>query len=134
MSFRQGRIGLIAAVLTIGIGAAPAIADGDGDATAGKAVFNKNCRACHQAEKERNGAGPHLVGIVGRPAASVPKFKLYSKPMKASGIVWDAEQISAFVKAPKKFLKGTRMGFRGFKDDDQVEDLVAYLTDPSAAQ
>ena len=136
MSFRQGRIGVLAAVLTVGLGATSAFASSDtamGDATAGKNIFKKSCRACHQAEKERNGAGPFLVGIMGREAGSVPKFK-YSKAMKESGIVWDAESLAAFVKAPRKFLKGTRMGFRGLKDEAQINDLVTYLTDPSAAQ
>ena len=32
----------------------------DGDAAAGKKVFNK-CRACHDAEAEKNKVGPHLV-------------------------------------------------------------------------
>ncbi len=137
MSVRQGKIGILAAVLAASLSATPALAAGDGDATAGKAIFNKNCRACHQAEKEKNGAGPFLVGIIGREAASVDSFKRYSKPMKASGIVWDSEQITAFVTAPRKFLKGTKMGFRGFKKEADIAalpDLIAYLTDPSAAQ
>jgi len=136
VSFRQGKIVTLAAVLTLGLGAAPAFAASDaatGDATAGKNVFKKSCRACHQAEKERNGAGPFLVGIFGREAGSVPKFR-YSKAMQESGIIWDAENMAAFVKAPKKFLKGTRMGFRGLKDEAQINDLITYLTDPSAAQ
>lgn len=137
MSVRQVKFGVLAAVLAASLSATPALAESDGDATAGKAFFNKNCRVCHQAEKEKNGAGPYLVGIVGREAASVEGFKRYSKPMKASGIVWDSEQITAFITAPRKFLKGTTMGFRGFKkeaDIAAIPDLIAYLTDPSAAQ
>ena len=132
MIVRQGKFGITAAVLLAGLSASPALAAGD--ATTGKAVFNKNCRACHQAEKERNGAGPHLIGIIGRPAASIANFKRYSKPMRKSGIVWDGEQITAFVMTPRKFLKGTKMGFRGLKDEPAIADLIAYLTDPSAAQ
>jgi cytochrome c len=45
-----------------------------GDAAAGQKVFNK-CRACHVADKETNRVGPHLVGIIGRKAASVDGFK-----------------------------------------------------------
>lgn len=35
-----------------------------GDATAGKAVFDTNCTACHPAGQK--GVGPSLVGVVGR--------------------------------------------------------------------
>ncbi len=133
MSSWQLRGGVLAMALAAGLNTTSALAAGD--ATVGKTVFNNNCRACHQADKERNGVGPNLVGIVGRPAASVEKFN-YSKGMRESGIVWDTEKIGTFVKAPRKFVKGTRMGFRGFKPEDEamIEDLLAYLTDPSTAE
>ena len=61
------------------------------DAEKGKKVFNK-CKACHFADKDKNKVGPHLIGIFGRPAASLEGFK-YSDSLKESGIVWDEKTI-----------------------------------------
>ncbi len=41
--------------------ALPALADGD--AVAGKKVFNK-CMACHDATSEKDRLGPHLLGVI----------------------------------------------------------------------
>lgn len=99
-----------------------------GDAAAGQKVFNK-CRACHVADKETNRVGPHLVGIIGRKAASVDGFK-YSDAMKAAGekgLVWTEENFTKYMKAPKDFVPGNRMAFAGLKSDKEIEDLIAFL-------
>lgn len=118
---------LVAMVYTSG----PAFAEGD--AVAGKAVFEKNCQVCHEAEKMRNGAGPYLLGVVGRPAASTD-FPRYSQALKDSGIVWDPENISAFISGPKAFVPGTRMFFTGLKTDEEIANVVAYLVEVSKAK
>ena len=74
-----------------------------------KKVFNK-CKACHVVNKTKNKVGPHLKGIIGRQAASVEGYK-YSKAMKASGLVWDDATLAAYLKKPRKFVKGTKMAF-----------------------
>ena len=107
----------------IALFAAPAFAEGD--AEAGEKIFKK-CSACHSIEPGKRKPGPHLAGIYGRPAASVEEFK-YSKAMKASDIIWDEASLSAFLKAPKAFVKGTKMSFRGIKKDQELADLLAYL-------
>jgi len=33
----------------------------------------RRCTACHQLERERNGVGPHLLGVIGREIGSGPK-------------------------------------------------------------
>jgi len=104
---------------------AGAPAHADGDAAKGAKVFNK-CKACHNADKETNKVGPHLVGLFGRTAGSVEGYS-YSDAMKASGIVWSAETLSVYVKAPKDMVPGTKMVFAGIKKDDDIEDLIAYL-------
>lgn len=99
-----------------------------GDAAAGQKVFNK-CRACHVADKETNRVGPHLVGIIGRKAASVDGFK-YSDGMKGAGdkgLVWTEENITKYMKDPKDFVPGNRMAFVGLKSDKEIEDLIAFL-------
>ena len=99
-----------------------------GDAAAGQKVFNK-CRACHVADKETNRVGPHLVGIIGRKAASVDGFK-YSDGMKGAGekgLVWTEENFTKYMKDPKGFVPGNRMAFVGLKKDQEIDDLIAFL-------
>lgn len=95
------------------------------DPEEGKKVFRK-CQACHDAEQPKNKVGPHLVGIIGRPAGQVEGFK-YSDAMKNSGITWTEENIAQYLKEPKDFIKGNKMAFVGLKKDDEVADVIAYL-------
>lgn len=97
-----------------------------GDIDAGAKVFKK-CKACHWANKEKNKTGPHLVGIIGRNAGSLESYKKYSKAMKESGIVWDETTLTDYLRAPKKYLKGTKMAFVGLKKDADIENVIAYL-------
>lgn len=116
----------VAASLCLGL-AAPVFADGD--AAEGENVFKK-CKACHQVgEGAKNRVGPILNGVVGRAAGANPDFK-YSKPMlekAGEGLVWDEESLTAFLAKPKDFIKGTKMSFAGLKDEDDIENVIAYL-------
>jgi len=96
-----------------------------GDAAAGKKVFKK-CKACHYAAKDKNKTGPHLVNLIGREAGTVEGYK-YSKAMKSSGIVWDEDTLTAYLRAPKKYLKGTKMAFAGLRKDADIANVIAYL-------
>jgi len=105
-------------------GAVPALADGD--AVAGKAVFNQ-CKACHQVGPEaKNGVGPVLNGIVGRKAGEVPGYN-YSDANKGSGLTWDEATLRAYLTDPKAKVPGTKMIFPGIKREKQLDDLMAYL-------
>lgn len=99
-----------------------AIAD---DVANGEKVF-KRCKACHYADKEKNKTGPHLVNIMGRKAGSLEGYK-YSKAMRESGLVWDEATLTAYLKAPKKFLKGSKMAFAGLKKESDIKNVIAYL-------
>src|SRR5690606_20195349 len=89
---------LIAATLAGGIGAPPALAQGD--AEAGEALFNRHCRACHQiGEDARNSTGPVLTGVVGEEIASNPDFR-YSPAFlekKEEGFVWTEETLAEYL-------------------------------------
>ena len=67
-----------------------------------------------------------LLGVIGRHAGSVPGFS-YSQAMKNSNIVWDAKSLDAFIMAPQKALPGTTMAFAGIPDQEERNDLIAYL-------
>tara|TARA_Y100000591_G_C21753237_1_gene655965 strand:+ start:513 stop:893 length:381 start_codon:yes stop_codon:yes gene_type:complete len=97
-----------------------------GDAAAGAKVFKK-CKACHLVNKEQNRTGPHLVKLFGRLAGSLEDYKKYSKAMKSSGITWDEESLDSYLKAPKKYVKGTRMAFAGLKKDADRANVIAYM-------
>ena len=116
---------VLSIAFTIG-SAGPAMA---GDIEAGAKVFKK-CKACHVVDKEKNKTGPHLVNLFGRTAGSLEGYK-YSKAMKASGIVWDEETLAAYLRAPKKYVKGTKMAFVGLKKDADIENIIAYLKAPN---
>lgn len=119
----------LAALLVLS--AAPAFA-ADGDAAAGKKVFNQ-CRACHTInEGGRSGVGPNLHGIVGRVAGSIDGFR-YSKAMQekhAEGYQWTEEHLRAYIQDPKGTIPGNAMAFAGIKKEDQLNNLLAYLKNP----
>ena len=95
------------------------------DPGAGKKIFKK-CKACHTLKAGRNKVGPSLFGVAGRKAGTAKKFK-YSKAMRKSGITWDDASLDAYLKKPRKFLKGTRMSFRGLKKQADRDNVIAYI-------
>ncbi|WP_375731223.1 c-type cytochrome [Azospirillum sp. B506] len=102
----------------------------DGDAAAGKTVFNI-CKACHTIEAGGpNRVGPNLHGIVGRKAGSADGFS-YSAAVKDAGYVWDEQKLDTYLKDPKAALPGNKMAFAGVKDDAKRADLIAYLKSES---
>ncbi len=127
---RDRKIGFasIAAALFVLLASGPAWAEGD--PAKGEKVFRK-CKACHVVDQEKNRVGPHLVGIVGRSAASVEGFK-YSKAMQGSGITWTEENLTAYLSDPRGFVKGNRMAFAGLKKEADIVNVIAYLKQASA--
>jgi len=114
---------LFAALATASLASGAALADGD--AEAGKKVFNK-CKACHAVEEGKNKIGPSLFGVVGSAAGSVDGYK-YSSSMAESGLTWDEETLDAFLEKPKDVVSGTKMTFAGLKKEDERDDVIAYL-------
>ena len=121
------RITLAALAMTIAAGGASA--QGLGDPAAGEAVF-RQCKSCHQVgEGAKNRIGPHLNGLFGRRAAGLEGF-YYSDSLERAGInglEWHADTLHAYIENPRAFASGTRMNFRGLKDEEKRADLLAYL-------
>ena len=64
--------------------------------------------------------------MVGRKAGSLPNY-MYSGQLKAAGITWTNDKLTAWVQGPQKLVPGTKMAFGGISNPAQVADLVAYL-------
>lgn len=96
------------------------------DAEKGAVVF-KQCQVCHSiGPGAKNKIGPELNGLDGRRAGTVPNYD-YSDANKRSGIVWNEENVKEYVKYPRAFVRGTKMVFPGLKNQQQVNDLWAYV-------
>jgi cytochrome c len=96
---------------------------------AGKAVTAK-CASCHSFEQGGpNGTGPDLWDVLGRKPGSHGGFA-YSPAMTEFGgknAVWDYDHIDQFLKAPGKYISGTKMTFVGLKKQEDRIAVIAYL-------
>ena len=99
------------------------------DLKAGEAVFAK-CQSCHNvANGGANGTGPNLWGVIGQKPGSHAGFA-YSAAMTDFGTkqaVWDDTQMYEFLKAPQKYISGTKMSFVGLKKSEDRVNMIAYL-------
>lgn len=95
-------------------------------AAAAKAM--RGCKSCHQLERDRNGTGPHLIGVVGRPIGGVDGFK-YSDALlglNEAGEVWSEAALVEWLEDPKAFADGTKMNFK-VRDADDRALIAAWL-------
>ena len=96
------------------------------DAAAGKTSFNK-CLACHAiGDGAKNKVGPELNGLDGRHSGSVAGYN-YSDANKNSGITWNKETFLEYIKDPKAKIPGTKMVFAGIKNENEANNLWAFL-------
>jgi cytochrome c len=97
------------------------------DVAAGKSSFNK-CLACHAiGEGAKNKVGPELNGLDGRKSGTVPDYS-YSDANKNSGITWNEAEFKDYIKDPKAKIPGTKMSFAGIKNEKEVNDLWAFIS------
>ena len=97
------------------------------DVAAGKTSFNK-CMVCHSiGDGAKNKVGPELNGLDGRKAGTAEGYS-YSDANKNSGITWNEAQFKEYIKDPKAKIPGTKMAFAGIKNDKEVNDLWAFIS------
>jgi cytochrome c len=91
----------------------------------GKRTFEQ-CIACHSLTAGENGLGPSLHQVIGRTAGTLEGFR-FSGPMKRSGIVWNTETLTSYLRNPQEAVPGTRMPFSGISDEATLKALVGWL-------
>ena len=95
------------------------------DAAAGEGLW-RNCRTCHALEAGRNGTGPYLLGVVGRPIGTAQGFN-YSGALNQVGETWTVENLSRFIEAPRSVAPGTTMAYSGMRSRTDRLNLIAYI-------
>jgi cytochrome c len=96
------------------------------DPAKGANVFKK-CTPCHAiGPGAATKVGPELNGLDGRHSGSAPGYS-YSDANKNSGIVWDEANFKEYIKDPRAKIPGTKMVFAGVKNEQEVNDLWAYI-------
>ena len=97
------------------------------DVAAGEQSFKK-CFPCHSVgEGAKNKVGPVLNGLDGRHSGTVPDFS-YSDANKNSGITWGKDVFLEYIKDPKAKIPGTKMVFAGIKNENEANNLWAYVS------
>jgi len=68
-----------------------------------------------------------LNGLDGRKSGTVEGYS-YSDGNKNSGITWNAAQFKDYIKDPKAKIPGTKMSFAGIKNEKEINDLWAFIS------
>jgi cytochrome c len=96
------------------------------DLKTGETSFKK-CLPCHAiGEGAANKVGPELNGLDGRKAGTAPDYN-YSEANKDSGLTWTEEVFKEYIKSPMAKIPGTKMAFPGIKNENEINNLWAYL-------
>ncbi|MCT4635691.1 MAG: cytochrome c family protein [Rickettsiales bacterium] len=87
----------------------------------------KKCVMCHDFTKGGpNKIGPNMWNIVNNKKGHMSGFA-YSKALLEKGGTWTYEDLYHMINKPKTFIPGTKMNFIGFKNPEDVADVIAYL-------
>jgi cytochrome c len=117
----SGSSAVVAAALSLfALGGGTAAA---ADAEHGKELYAA-CAACHSERPDA--LGPSLKSVYGRKSAALEDYR-YSGPMKRANLVWDDDNLRAYIVDPQGKIKGNRMPFGGVNNPKDVDDIVAYL-------
>jgi cytochrome c len=94
-----------------------------GDSARGKAVFERRCTGCHALDADRE--GPHLRGVYGRRAGTVPGFD-YSDALRSSDLVWGDDTLDRWLRDTDAMVPGSAMGFSVPRAQERA-DVIAFL-------
>jgi cytochrome c len=93
----------------------------------GEKIFAK-CQSCHTIEQGgKNGTGPNLYGVMGGPIGKHAAGFSYSSALAGFGGNWGWDEMNAWLKSPKTYVKGTTMGFAGLGSIEDRAAIVMYI-------
>jgi cytochrome c len=96
------------------------------DVTSGEKVF-RQCATCHAVGPGPQAkTGPELNGLDGRHSGSVTNYN-YSTANKNSAVVWNEATFKQYIANPQAMIPGTKMAYVGLKNQQEINDLWAYL-------
>lgn len=121
----MGRLMIAAGALLLSAGGALA----EGNAVLGEQRFADRCAMCHSIGGQAAKNGPDLTNIIGRPAAALDGFKYSPAMIEAAqaGVVWDLETLTRFITKPRSVVNGSNMSFTGYRNPEDVANVIAYL-------
>jgi cytochrome c len=123
------RVALLSGIACLGLSTSSASEDADG-----QLMFNNACRTCHSVREGENRLGPHMRGIIGRKAGSLPDYS-YSSAMKGADLVWDENNLDRFIAKPDETVPGNTMKpYGGLPSAESRAKLIAFLKTLTANQ
>ena len=97
------------------------------DLAAGEQSFRK-CGPCHSVGADaKNKVGPVLNGLEGRKSGTMADYS-YSEANKKAEIVWSEATFKDYIQNPMAKVPGTKMAFAGIKNETEIANLWAYLS------
>jgi cytochrome c len=120
--------GIVLAALAAGFALvwfAPAFAQGD--AAAGKIIFEQKCSTCHtmSADPAHGPTGPNLMGVTARPAGTVAGWD-FSPALRDSKLMWTDENLNKWLTDPEALVPGSKMLMK-VPNRFEREDMIAYI-------
>ena len=97
------------------------------DVAKGETAFHK-CLPCHSiGDDAQIRSAPCSTASTAATPARVPDYN-YSDANKNSGIVWDETSSRNTSRTREAMVPGTKMTFAGIKNEQEINDLWAYIS------
>lgn len=105
-----------------------ALAQEAGDAARGEQLYRR-CVQCHLLDPAaEHRLGPGLAGLFGARAGTRPGWEgRYSQALLESDVVWDAENLDAFLADYRSVIPGIQKRSPPLRRAQDRADLIAYL-------
>lgn len=117
---------LVAGLAALGLGGSASAQTATPDPERGAEVFRAQCIACHSVDSAKSSPiGPHLLGVVGRKAASAEGFR-YSEALQKVDLAWTPGNLDAWLANPWSIAPGTPKALLVPSAKNRA-DVIAYL-------
>lgn len=126
------RNNLLAAAFAVALGLPGLAGAQDVDeelAAEGERIF-RQCQACHQIGPDaRSLVGPVLTGVIGRTAGTLEGFRFSDAMVEQgqNGLVWNEEELNAYLESPREHTPGGSMVFPGLRQEEQRLAVIEFI-------